>query len=128
MAQQLKGVVMPYVESQKGEKALIVSSKAKRFAAYGALRRVGSQFFLCVCVLENQWKSNLLQLTNVQMVICSCFPTGTHHGTQLGYPCQEGQGSCRGCCCYWQEVKCTTIVNKWEKMCFIYYPHNVFST
>lgn len=39
MAQQLKGVVMPYVESQKGEKALIVSSKAKRFAAYGALRR-----------------------------------------------------------------------------------------
>lgn len=55
MAQQLKGVVMPYVESQKGEKALIVSSKAKRFAAYGALRRVGSQFFfLCVCFLENQ--------------------------------------------------------------------------
>lgn len=52
MAQQLKGVVMPYVESQKGEKALIVSSKAKRFAAYGALRRVGSQFFLYVCFRE----------------------------------------------------------------------------
>lgn len=56
MAQQLKGVVMPYVESQKGEKALIVSSKAKRFAAYGALRRVGSQFFVCVVFFREPMK------------------------------------------------------------------------
>lgn len=89
MAQQLKGVVMPYVESQKGEKALIVSSKAKRFAAYGALRRVGSQFFFeCLCVIENQWKSNLLQFKNVQMVICSCFPhrNAPWHATGVSVP------------------------------------------
>lgn len=48
MAQQLKGVVMPYVESQKGEKAMKVTTKAKRFAAYGALRRVGVYIYFFI--------------------------------------------------------------------------------
>lgn len=45
MAQQLKGVVMPYTETQRGEKAMLVTTKAKKFTCYGTLRRVGSVNF-----------------------------------------------------------------------------------
>lgn len=58
-------------------------------------------------------------------VRCTClwFISGTGYCTHVGHARQEGEGSCRGRCRHWQEMKTVNYKSKLEKeMCICLTP------